>query len=85
MCKILKLRQAARTFIKFEIGVAMIGCIQWVLCFRVICDAASNVDAKISIILRRKDWIWSPTTQSKDLVERFRVSCIHLADEDKTI
>jgi len=53
-------------------------------CFRVICDAASNVDAKISIILRRKDWIWTPT-QSKDLIERFRVSCIHLADEDKTI
>lgn len=54
-------------------------------CFRgVIRDAASNVDAKISIFLRRKDWIWSPT-QSKHLVERFRVSCTRLTDKDKTI
>jgi len=77
--KILKLRESARNFIKFEVGDGKdihlwmdrwhpVGILNENYGFRVIYNAQSNLDAGLSTVLINGNRVWKPT-RSEDLAE----------------
>uniref|UniRef100_A0A2N9J4S2 Uncharacterized protein n=1 Tax=Fagus sylvatica TaxID=28930 RepID=A0A2N9J4S2_FAGSY len=52
---------------------------------QVVYDAASKLDAKLSSVLRDKNWGWSPA-RSDDLVAiQSKLSLVRLVEEDKSL
>ncbi|XP_075641997.1 uncharacterized protein LOC142613508 [Castanea sativa] len=75
---ILKLRDEARKFIKFE-GIGS------KICSRAIYDAASNPEAKVDFVLKDKTWIWRPARSDALLTIQCQLFLIELKDEDKAL
>jgi hypothetical protein len=74
--KILKLRNLAKQFLKFKIGDGSKvflwfdswhpdGCLLDVYGFRVVYDAGSNLEAKVSSIIRDGEWFWNGSRSDK--------------------
>jgi hypothetical protein len=49
---------------------------------RVVCDAHSKIEAKLSTVLKKENWNWRPA-QSEDLVEiQSRLSLVEIGEKD---
>ncbi|XP_059435384.1 uncharacterized protein LOC132168417 [Corylus avellana] len=94
--KILKLRDIAKRFLKFEVGngdnIHMwldlwhpAGILIEQYGFRVVYDAQSNIEAKLSSVICNGDWFWRPA-RSEALVDiQARLSEVCLGQFDKPI
>uniref|UniRef100_A0A2N9J3H3 Reverse transcriptase domain-containing protein n=1 Tax=Fagus sylvatica TaxID=28930 RepID=A0A2N9J3H3_FAGSY len=92
--KLLKLRADARSLLSFEVGDGK-NIFLWHDCWhpngtlyqkyghRIVYDAASSLNAKVSSILQNKEWCWRPA-RSEDLVDiQSKLSLVQIKDSDK--
>ena len=94
--KLLKLRADARSLLSFEVGDGK-NIFLWHDCWhpngtlyqkyghRIVYDAASSLNAKVSSILQNKEWCWRPA-RSEDLVDiHSKLSLVQIKDSDRAI
>ena len=93
---VLKLRDEARKFIRFEVGDGKTIFLwhdlwhpAWVLVQRfgshVIYDAVSNLEAKMDSMLKDKTWIWRLARSDALVTIQCQLFLVELKDEDKAL
>ena len=94
--KLLKLRLEARDLLSHEVGDGSTislwhdrwhpnGVLYQTYGHRIVYDAASNLQAKVSSVIQNKEWCWCPA-RSEDMVEiQSKLSLIQIKESDKVV